>query len=170
MDIINTNIEGFRVRRATEEDVPLIFKFICDLASYENLLHEVKSTEDILMQSIFVEHACKVVIAEFEEKPIGFALYFHNFSTFEGRPGLYLEDLYIEPQFRNRGFGKKLLQFLGYEAVRLNCKRFEWWCIDWNTPSIEFYKSLGAVPMDEWTVYRIDGEVLKQMAVDFEEE
>lgn len=162
-----TTLDGFTIRTTTEKDTPLIYRFICELADYEGLLHEVKSTEEILRQSIFEEHACKVVIAEYKKEPIGFAMYFHNFSTFEGRPGLYLEDLYIDPAYRGKGFGKKLLQFLAHIAVEKNCKRFEWWCLDTNTPSIEFYKSLGAIPMDEWTVFRIDGDTLPKMAEAF---
>ena len=167
MEKFETGLEDFIIRRSTVEDVPLIYRFICDLAEYEGLLDEVKSTEDILRQSIFEEKACKVVIAELGGKPIGFSLYFHNFSTFEGRPGLYLEDIYIDPEYRGKGYGKKLLQFLAHEAVRLNCKRFEWWCLNENTPSFEFYKSIGAVPMDEWTVFRIDGTTLTEMAEKF---
>ncbi|MDO5714118.1 MAG: GNAT family N-acetyltransferase [Tissierellia bacterium] len=167
MERYETGIKDFTIRRTTIDDTPLIYRFIRELADYEGLLHEVKSTEEILRKSIFEEKACKVVIAELAGEPIGFSLYFHNFSTFEGRPGLYLEDLYIDPKYRGKGYGKKLLQFLAHEAVRLDCKRFEWWCLNTNTPSFEFYKSIGAEPMDEWTVFRIDGTTLIDMADKF---
>lgn len=164
---IKTKKEDFTIRFAKEEDVPLILAFIKELADYEKLLHEVVATEEILMQSLFVRKVAEVVIAEYKEKPIGFALFFHNFSTFLGKPGIYLEDLYITPDMRGRGYGKTLLSFLAKLAKDRDCGRFEWWCIDWNEPSIEFYKSIGAEPMDEWTVYRVDGDRLDNLAAEF---
>ena len=125
------------------------------------------ATEEILMDSIFVRKACEVIIGEYDGEPVGFALFFHNFSTFLGRPGIYLEDLYIRPEMRGRGFGKTLLAFLAKLAKERNCGRFEWWCIDWNEPSINFYKSIGAIPMDEWTVYRVTGQALEDLAKEF---
>lgn len=151
-------------RKAEEKDCKLILTFIRELADYEKLLDYVVATEEILHNSIFLEKKAQVVIAELNETPIGFALFFNNFSTFLGRPGLYLEDLYIKPEYRNRGYGKKLFEYLAHLAVENNWGRFEWWCLDWNKPSIEFYKKMGAVPMDEWTVYRIDGDNLKNLA------
>ncbi|MEG2018039.1 MAG: GNAT family N-acetyltransferase [Clostridium sp.] len=165
--VINTKVNGFTLRFATEEDVPLILKFIKELADYEKLLHEVQATEEILMNSLFIRKGAEVVIGEYEGKPVGFALFFHNFSTFTGKPGLYLEDLYVRPEMRGRGLGKTLLSFLAHLAVERDCGRFEWWCIDWNEPSIEFYKSLGAIPMDEWTVYRVCDEALTNLAKEF---
>lgn len=165
--IVETKKEDFRIRFAEEKDLKLIFDFIKELADYEKLLHEVVATEEVLRDSLFVRKAAEVVIAEYKEEPIGFALFFHNFSTFLGKPGIYLEDLYIRPEMRGRGYGKTLLSFLANLALERNCGRFEWWCIDWNEPSIEFYKSIGAEPMDEWTVYRVHGDALTDLAEEF---
>lgn len=165
--IVETKKENFKIRFAEEKDVKLILDFIKELADYEKLLHEVVATEEILMESLFIRKAAEVVIAEYKDEPIGFALFFHNFSTFLGRPGIYLEDLYIRPEMRGRGYGKTLLSFLAKLALDRNCGRFEWWCIDWNEPSIEFYKSIGAEPMDEWTVYRVHGDALTDLAEEF---
>ncbi len=119
------------------------------------------------MDSLFVRKAAEVIIGEYDGEPVGFALFFHNFSTFLGRPGIYLEDLYIRPEMRGRGYGKTLLAFLAKLAKERNCGRFEWWCLDWNEPSINFYKSIGAIPMDEWTVYRVTGQALDDLADEF---
>lgn len=164
---INTKHEDFKIRFAEEKDVTLILDFIKELADYEKLLHEVVATEELLMDSLFKRKAAEVVIAEYKGDPIGFALFFHNFSTFLGIPGIYLEDLYIRPEMRGRGFGKTMLAFLAKLAIERKCGRFEWWCIDWNQPSINFYKSIGAVPMDEWTVFRVHNEALKDLADKF---
>ena len=166
---ISTKYEDFKIRFAVESDVKLILNFIKELADYEELLNEVVATEGILRESLFEKNAAEVVIAEYKGEPIGFALFFHNFSTFIGRPGLYLEDLYIRPEYRGRGYGKTLLSFLAKLAIERNCGRFEWWCIDWNEPSIKFYKSLGATPMDEWTVFRVHNEALIELAAKFNE-
>lgn len=165
--IIQTKKDKFTIRFAEEKDVKLILDFIKELADYEKLLHEVVATEEILMDSIFVRKACEVIIGEYDGEPVGFALFFHNFSTFLGRPGIYLEDLYIRPEMRGRGYGKTLLAFLAKLAKERNCGRFEWWCLDWNEPSINFYKSIGAIPMDEWTVYRVTGQALDDLADEF---
>ena len=164
---IETRIENVTFRLAQAEDVGLILKFIKELADYEELLHEVVATEEILMETIFEKKAAEVVIAEYADEAIGFALFFHNFSTFLGRPGLYLEDLYVRPEMRGKGIGKLLLAYLAKLARDRNCGRLEWWCIDWNTPSIDFYKSLGAIPMDEWTVYRVTDKALVDLADEF---
>lgn len=164
---IPTKIQGLKLRFAKEEDAGLILDFIKELADYEKLLSEVVATEEILYDSLFVRKAAEVIIAEYNNKPVGFALFFHNFSTFLGRPGIYLEDLYITPDMRGNGFGKTMLAYLAKLAIERNCGRFEWWCIDWNEPSINFYKSLGAVPMDEWTVYRVHNEALIKLANEF---
>lgn len=164
---ILTKIKGFKLRFAKEEDIGLILKFIKELADYEKLLSEVVATEEILYDSLFIRKAAEVIIAEYDNKPIGFALFFHNFSTFLGKPGIYLEDLYIRPDMRGKGFGKTMLAYLAKLAKDRNCGRFEWWCIDWNEPSINFYKSIGAIPMDEWTVFRVDNEALIKLANEF---
>lgn len=169
MSVHETGLKGYTIRDANREDTKQIVQFIRDLADYEGFLHEVKATEEIIEQSVFDEGAANVVMAELDGEPIGFALFFYNFSTFEGRPGLYLEDLYIQPEYRNRGYGKKLLEFLAHKAHSRNCKRFEWWCLDTNTPSYEFYKGLDAEDMVDWTVFRIDGDTLINMSRDFEE-
>ncbi|MBU5256704.1 GNAT family N-acetyltransferase [Tissierella praeacuta] len=165
--LIPTKNEHFKIRFAEEKDVKLILDFIKELADYEKLLHEVVATEEILMDSLFVRKSAEVIIGEHDGKPVGFALFFHNFSTFLGRPGIYLEDLYVRPEMRGKGYGKILLSFLAKLAIERNCGRFEWWCIDWNEPSINFYKSIGAIPMDEWTVYRVHNQALIDLANEF---
>ena len=154
-----------RIREATEEDVPLILSLIRELAEYERLSHEVVATEDTLRESLFGgRRYAEVLVAEHDGTPAGFALFFHNFSTFLGKPGIYLEDLYVRPVFRGAGIGKKLLVRLAGLAKARGCGRLEWWVLDWNEPSIGFYKKLGAVPMDDWTVYRVTGEALEDLA------
>lgn len=165
--LVSTKHEHFKIRFAEEKDIKLILDFIKELADYEKLLHEVVATEEILVESLFVRRAAEVIIGEHDGEPVGFALFFHNFSTFLGRPGIYLEDLYVRPEMRGKGYGKTLLSFLAKLAIERNCGRFEWWCIDWNEPSINFYKSIGAVPMDEWTVYRVHNEALINLANEF---
>jgi GNAT superfamily N-acetyltransferase len=166
-ELINTKVENFKIRFAEEKDTKLILDFIRELADYEKLLNEVVATEEILYDSLFVRKKAEVVIGEYDGKPIGFALFFHNFSTFLGKPGIYLEDLYIKPEMRGKGLGKTMLCFLGNLAIERNCGRLEWWCIDWNEPSIKFYREMGAKPMDEWTVYRVDGEALNELSSNF---
>lgn len=151
-------------RFAQREDVPLILQFIRELADYEQLLSEVVADEATLEQWIFDKQKAEVIFAVVDGKEIGFALFFHNFSTFLGRAGLYLEDLYVQPEYRGNGYGKAILKKLAAIAVERGCGRLEWWCLDWNKPSIEFYRSLGAQPMDEWTVYRITGDTLAELA------
>jgi GNAT superfamily N-acetyltransferase len=153
------------VREATEDDVPLILFLIRELAEYERLSHEVVATEEGLRETLFGERRyAEVLIAEHDGAPAGFALFFHNFSTFLGKPGIYLEDLYVKPEFRGTGIGKKLLIHLAGLAKERGCGRLEWWVLDWNEPSIGFYKKLGAVPMDDWTVYRVSGTALEHLA------
>ncbi|CAH0416211.1 GNAT family N-acetyltransferase [Periweissella fabaria] len=157
-------MSDLHVRLATVEDTPLILQFIKELADYEELLSEVTATEAILRKTLFEDHKAEVIIGEVDEQPVAFALFFSNFSTFVGKPGLYLEDLYVKPEFRGAGFGKQLLAYLANLAVTRDYGRFEWWCLDWNTSSIEFYKRMGAKPMDGWTVYRVDGDALTDLA------
>ena len=157
------------IREARPDDAGLIFRFICDLADYEKLRHEVRTTPEGLAARLFGPRPyAEVLIAEQDGDPVGFALFFHNFSTFEGRPGLYLEDLYVEPRARGCGAGKALLSRLAQLAVERDCARLEWWVLDWNEPSIAFYRSLGARAMDEWTVYRVDGTALASLAGHFQ--
>ena len=150
-------------RYATEQDVPLILSFIRSLAEYEHMADEVVATEALLQEWIFEKRKAEVIFALEDGKETGFALFFHNFSTFLGRAGIYLEDLFVLPEYREKGYGKGLIQTLARIAVERGCGRLEWWCLGWNTPSIEFYRSLGAVPMDEWTVYRITGKTLLEL-------
>lgn len=151
-------------RLATVEDCGLILDFIKQLATYEKMLDEVVATEEILKEWVFEKQRAEVIFVLEEGKEVGFALFFHNFSTFLGRSGLYLEDLFVLPEYRGKGYGKSLLHRLAEIAVERRCGRLEWVCLDWNQPSIDFYKSLGAVPMDEWTIYRISGKRLTEFA------
>lgn len=151
-------------RFAEESDTMSILQFIRDLAEYEKMLDEVIATEDTLREWLFEKKKAEVIFAVADEAEIGFALFFHNFSTFLGRAGLYLEDLYVRPEYRGRGYGKALLKKLAQIAVERGCGRLEWWCLNWNKPSIDFYLSLGAEEMKDWTVYRIAGNTLVEMA------
>ena len=152
-------------RYATPADTPLILRFIRELADYEGLLDEVVATEELLGEWLFEKKKAEVIFALEDGKEVGFALFFHNFSTFLGRAGIYLEDLYVEPEHRGRGHGKALLKRLAAIAVERGCGRLEWWCLDWNRPSIDFYLSLGAQPMSDWTTYRITGDTLTRLAI-----
>ena len=151
-------------RYAERKDVPLILQFIKDLAEYEKMLDEVVADEATLEEWIFDQKKAEVIFSMEEGKEVGFALFFHNFSTFLGRAGLYLEDLFVQPEHRGKGYGKRILQKLASIAVERKCGRLEWWCLDWNQPSIDFYLSLGAEPMSDWTVYRIAGDTLQNLA------
>ena len=151
-------------RFATAADTPLILQFIRDLAAYEKMLDQVVASEALLCEQLFEKQQAEVLFALEGGKEVGFALFFHNFSTFLGRSGLYLEDLFVLPQYRGKGYGKGLLAKLASIAVERGYGRMDWWCLDWNRPSIDFYQSLGATPMDEWTVYRLTGDTLSNLA------
>ena len=152
----------FNIRPAKPEETGLVLEFIKKLAAYEKCSDEVVADEDTLYQSLFVEKAAEVVFAEEDGVVIGFALFFHNFSTFVGRKGLYLEDLFIIPEKRGLGYGKAILKYLADIAIERNCGRMEWICLDWNAPSLAFYRSIGAIPLDEWTVQRMTEDVVKE--------
>lgn len=152
--------ENVKFRNAERKDVPLILRFIRELADYEHLLSEVVADEKTLELWLFDKQSAEVIFALEGEKEIGFALFFHNFSTFLGRAGIYLEDLYVMPEYRGKGYGKAILKKLAATAKERGCGRLEWWCLDSNRPSIDFYLSLGAQPMSDWTVYRIAGDTL----------
>lgn len=153
------------IRPATLKDIPLILRFIRDLATYEKLEHEVVATEDLLARTLFGPKAyAEVLIGYAEEQPVAFALFFHNFSTFLGKPGIYLEDLFVVPEARGQGIGKKMLSHLAKLALERDCGRLEWWVLDCNEPAIHFYRSIGAEPMEEWTVQRVSGETLIKLA------
>ena len=157
----------FVLRSATADDIPAVLDCIRGLAEYEKLPHEVVATEDILRETLFGPRpAAEVVLAEDAGEVAGFALFFHNFSTFLGRPGLYLEDLYVLPRFRGRGLGKQLLAHLARLAVERGCGRFEWAVLDWNVDAIGFYEAMGAVAMSDWTVYRLTGDALQRLAAE----
>ena len=151
-------------RYAERNDVALILRFIKELADYEKMLNEVVADEKTLEEWIFDKQKAEVVFALEDSKEVGFALFFHNFSTFLGKAGIYLEDLYVRPEYRGKGYGKAILKKLASIAVERGCGRLEWWCLDWNKPSIDFYLSLGAEPMSDWTVYRIAGDTLLNLA------
>ena len=150
-------------RPAVPEDCPLILSFIKALAEYEKMSDQVVATEELLKEWIFEKGKAEVIFPVVDGEKVGFALFFHNFSTFLGRAGIYLEDLFIKPEHRGKGYGKATLQELGRIALERGCGRLEWACLDWNRPSIDFYLSLGARPMDQWTVYRLAGDSLKNL-------
>jgi GNAT superfamily N-acetyltransferase len=153
------------IRAATPDDVPLILRFIRELAEYERMAHLVVATEEVLRDTLFgARPFAEVVIAEEDGEAAGFALFFHNFSTFLGRPGIYLEDLYVRPEMRGRGVGRALLVHLARLAVERGCGRLQWWVLKWNEPAIRFYRSVGAEPMDDWTVFRVSGDALERLA------
>lgn len=157
-------MENISFRYAEKKDAALILEFIRELAEYEKMLDDVVATEELLREWIFEKKKAEVIFALEGDKEVGFALFFHNFSTFLGRAGIYLEDLYVKPEFRGRGYGKGLLKKLAQIALERECGRLEWTCLDWNSPSIDFYLSLDAKPMDEWTIYRLTGDSLRKMA------
>lgn len=152
------------IRFARPDDIPYILGFIQELAFYEKMEDQVVATEELLQEWLFEKQKAEVLLAIVDGKPVGSALFFHNFSTFLGRAGIYLEDLYVQPAYRGRGYGKALLKRLAQITVERGCGRLEWACLDWNQPSIDFYRSLGAVPMEGWTTYRLTGETLQKMA------
>jgi GNAT superfamily N-acetyltransferase len=156
--------EHILLRFAEEKDIALILEFIRGLAEYEHLLDMVEVKEADIKEYVFEKKLIEVVIGEYDGTPAGFALFFHNFSTFLGKPGIFIEDIFVKPEMRGRGLGKVLFSFLAKIAVERNCGRLEWSCLNWNKPSIDFYKSQGAQAMDEWTIYRITGKGIKKLA------
>ena len=153
-----------KFRFAEESDCGLVLSFIRGLADYEKMSDQVVATEELLREWIFEKRKAEVLFVCDDDKEVGFALFFHNFSTFLGRAGIYLEDLFVLPEYRGKGYGKALLKKLAQITAERGCGRLEWACLDWNQPSIDFYRSLGALPMDEWTTYRLTGDTLKEMA------
>jgi GNAT superfamily N-acetyltransferase len=153
------------IRPAAPEDLPLIASLVRELAEYEKLADQAVATEADFAESLFGPHPkAYALIVEQDGQPAGFAIYFYNYSTFLGRPGIYVEDVFIRPEFRRGGFGRAIFKYLAQKAVAENCGRMEWWVLDWNEPAIRFYAGLGAVPMDEWTVQRLTGDALKNFA------
>jgi GNAT superfamily N-acetyltransferase len=153
------------LRYGEEQDAPLLLEFIRGLADYEHLLDSVTATEAGLRQSVFREKRAEVIFCEYDGSPAGFALFFYNYSTFLGKPGIYIEDLFVKPEMRGKGLGKKLLKYVAAIAAERDCGRLEWACLNWNEPSIAFYKSQGARPLSEWTTYRITGEGIQKLII-----
>ena len=167
---IDTRIKSFTLRLAEEKDIGLVYSFVKELASYENLIDEVSATEESLKDAIFTRKLAEVIIGEYKNEPVCFALIYYSLSTFIGCPGIYVEDLYVKPEMRGLGMGTILLSYLAKLARERNCWGLEWACLDWNESSIRFYKSLGAVPRDEWTMYRLRGERLQSLAEKFQDD
>ena len=165
---ISTKIKNFTIRSATKDDSSLILSLIKGLAEYEKLAHEVVATEELLRETLFGDRpVAEVILGHFDGEPIGFALFFHNYSTFLGRPGIYLEDLFVKPEMRRKGFGRVMLSYVAHLAKERRCGRLEWSVLDWNEPALKFYKSIGAVPMGEWTTHRVTGDALDLLAEKF---
>lgn len=164
MNYYDTSIDNLKIRETNEKDCELILSLIKEIAEYEKMSNQVIATEETLREYIFKNNRAEVVILELDKNPIGYALFFYNFSTFVGRSGLYLEDIFIKKEYRGRGIGKEVFKFLAKKAREEGCKRMEWVCLDWNEPSINFYKSLGAVPMDEWTIYRLNEKEIEKLS------
>lgn len=165
---MENNLDKLSIHFAEEKDVSIIFTLIKELADYEKMLDLLTVDEDLLRKHLFGDNKfAEVLIAEYNTVPIGYAIFFHNFSTFTGKPGLYLEDLYVKPEYRGNCVGKAMLSHLAKIAVERDCGRFEWVVLDWNEPSIKFYKSLGAKPLNEWVTYRLEGDPLKSIAKKF---
>lgn len=165
--LIDTRINDFKIRFAERKDTALILEFIKGLAEYEQMLDDVIATVELMDKNLFDRKLAQVIIGEYHNEPVAFALFFHNFSTFLGKGGIYLEDLYVLPHMRDKGFGKTMISYLAKLTLERECGRLEWACLDWNEPSINFYKSLGATSMDEWTTYRATGQSLENMARSF---
>ncbi|CUN71353.1 GNAT family N-acetyltransferase [Clostridium disporicum] len=159
----NTNIEGFTLRETSENDLSLILGFIKEIAEYEKLSHAVDATEESLKKYVFEKRRAEVLIVEKDENPIGYVVYFYNFSTFTGTSGLYLEDVFIRSEYRGMGLGKEIFKILGKLAREEGCKRMEWVCLNWNEPSKKFYKGLGAISMDEWTTFRLTEDYIRKL-------
>ncbi len=163
--VFSIEIPGFEIRPARESDASVILSFIKKLAVYERLEHEVVVTQERLKETLFGKHrTAEVVIGYLKQEPVGFALFFHNYSTFLGKPGIYIEDLYVDEKYRRRGFGRALLVHVARLGRDRKCGRLEWAVLDWNEPAIRFYRRLGAAPMSDWTVYRVTGDSLEQLA------
>lgn len=164
---IQTRIDGFSIRFADEKDVGIIFNMIKELAEYEKLLDNFEATEELLRESLFQRRVVETLIGEYKHEPVGYAIFFHNISTFTGRVGIYIEDIYVKPTMRGKDFGEAMLKFIAKLSLERKCARLEWSCLDWNKPSIAFYRKMGAVALEDWTMYRVAGKSLKKLACEF---
>ncbi len=162
-----TRIDGFSIRFAGEKDTETICELIKELADYEKLQDGLELTEELLQESLFRRNIVETIIGEYEKRAVAYAIFFHNFSSFTGRIGIYIEDLYVKPQMRKKGFGEAMFSFIAKLAVKRKCGRLEWSCLDWNKPSIAFYKKMGAVPLEQWTMYRLTGRNLEKAAGEY---
>ena len=167
MNRMETKVPGFVIRQAAPEDTPLILSLIRGLAEYEQMPNDVTADVDTLRRNIFDRRGAEVLIGEAGGKPVCFALYFHNFSTFTGKPGLYLEDLFVMPEHRGKGYGGAMLAYLAHIAKERDCGRFEWVCLDWNEPALKVYRAIGAQPQKQWVIQRLDGDALTALAEKF---
>ncbi len=167
MMVYNTKCPGFTIRQAREEDAALVLQLVQGLADYEQMSDDVHTDVETLRRNLFEKKQAEVIIGEEQGVPVCFALYFYNFSTFEGKHGLYLEDLFVKPEYRGRGYGTAMLAWLGKKAVEEDCARFEWVCLDWNEPALKVYRKLGAVPQKQWVIQRLTGEELQALAASF---
>ncbi len=167
-DIVRTQIEGFTIRFAEEKDAGTVFGMIRELAEYEKLLAGFEVTEERLRKSLFHGGVAETLIGEHSGRPVGYAIFFYTFSSFAGRIGIYIEDIYVKPEMRGKGFGEAMFSFIAKLAVERRCGRLEWSCLNWNTPSIAFYRKMGAEPLDDWTMYRLTGEKLAEIAREFQ--
>ena len=164
---IETKIADYYLRFAQEEDITLILEFIKDLARYEKMLDDVSATKKLLTETLFEKEVAEVIIAEYKDEAVGFAVFFHNMSTFLAKPGLYIEDIFIKPEMRGKGFGKTIFAYIANLAKERNCGRLEWSCLDWNQPAIDFYESIGAEALDEWIGFRLTEDKIKDLAQEF---
>lgn len=166
MNYIETKIKGLRFKKTTEEDIDSIMEFIKKIAIYEKMENEVVATEESIRESIFENNRAEALLIDFNEKIVGYIIYFYNFSTFIGREGLYLEDIYIDPEYRGHGIGKEAFATLVHIAKENKCERMEWVCLNWNEPSLKFYKSIGAKQMDQWIIHRLDKNAIDKIEKD----
>ncbi|HLN45576.1 MAG TPA: GNAT family N-acetyltransferase [Candidatus Sulfotelmatobacter sp.] len=164
---IQTRVDGFTIRFAKKEDVGIVFDMIKELAVYEKLLDNFEATEDLLQEALFKRNVAETLIGEYKHEPVGYAIFFYNISSFLGRVGIFVEDLYVKPEMRGKGFGETMLSFVAKIAVERNCGRLEWACLDWNKPSIAFYKKMNTVVLEDWTMYRVAGKSLRKLADNF---
>jgi GNAT superfamily N-acetyltransferase len=162
--IVHTRVKGFTIRFADENDSRIVLDMVKELATYEKLERSFEATEKLFCESLFERGVAETLIGEYEGKPVAYAIFFHNFSSFVGRIGIYIEDIYVRPEMRAKNFGQAMFAYIAKLAIERRCGRLEWSCLDWNKPSIAFYKKMGAKRLDDWTMYRLSGDALERMA------